>query len=56
MNSEFFLPQLDELGLENVWFRQDGATTHTARATTEKVTAKEHWVITFAPPYSNFYL
>uniref|UniRef100_A0A8D9EM93 Transposase n=1 Tax=Cacopsylla melanoneura TaxID=428564 RepID=A0A8D9EM93_9HEMI len=33
MVNEFLLPQLDELGLENMWFQQDGATTHTARAT-----------------------
>ena len=35
MINEFFLPQLDELGLENMWFQQDGATAHTARATTD---------------------
>ena len=35
MRNDFLLPQLDELGLENVWFQQDGATAHTARATTE---------------------
>ena len=29
MITEFFLPQLDELGLENMWFQQDGATAHT---------------------------
>lgn len=35
MLTEFFLPQLDELGLEDMWFQQDGATAHTARATTD---------------------
>lgn len=35
MITEFFLPQLDELGLKNMWFQQDGATAHTARATTD---------------------
>ena len=35
MINEFFLPQLDELGLANMWFQQDGATAHTARATTD---------------------
>ena len=34
MVTEFFLSQLDKLGLENMWLQQDGATTHTARATT----------------------
>jgi hypothetical protein len=32
MIQEFFLPKLDELGVRNVWFQQDGATAHTARA------------------------
>ena len=35
MITEFFLPQLDELELENMWFQQDGAATHTVRATTD---------------------
>lgn len=26
----FLLPEIDELGLENMWFQQDGATSHTA--------------------------
>jgi hypothetical protein len=28
----YFAPALEELGLENVWFQQDGAKAHTARA------------------------
>lgn len=35
MITQLFLPQLDELGLGNMWFQQDGATAHTARATTD---------------------
>lgn len=35
MLTEFFLPELDELGLVDMWFQQDGATAHTARATTD---------------------
>ncbi|CAB3258594.1 unnamed protein product [Arctia plantaginis] len=35
MLTEFFLLQLNELGLEDMWFQQDGATAHTARATTD---------------------
>ena len=54
MITEFFLFQFDESGLENMWFQQDGATAHTARATTEKITAKEHRVITFAPEVTKF--
>ncbi|XP_011882183.1 PREDICTED: uncharacterized protein LOC105569928 [Vollenhovia emeryi] len=33
MLNEFLLPELDEQGLEDIWFQQDGATAHTARAT-----------------------
>lgn len=33
MITEFLLPQINELGLESMWFQQDGATAHTARAT-----------------------
>ncbi|XP_011860063.1 PREDICTED: uncharacterized protein LOC105557424 [Vollenhovia emeryi] len=33
MLNEFLLPELDEQDLEDMWFQQDGATTHTARAT-----------------------
>ncbi|QQP49937.1 Putative DD41D transposase [Caligus rogercresseyi] len=33
MIHDFFLPQLAELNLVNMWFQQDGATCHTARET-----------------------
>lgn len=33
MIREFLQPQLEELGVENFWFQQDGATCHTARET-----------------------
>ena len=29
----FFWPELDDLDINNMWFRQDGATCHTAHAT-----------------------
>ena len=32
MINECFLPTLNQMGVENVWFQQDGATAHTARA------------------------
>lgn len=32
MLEDFFLPQLDQLDLGDVWFQQDGATAHTCRA------------------------
>lgn len=31
MLQNFFAPALEQLGLQNVWFQQDGATAHTAR-------------------------
>jgi Helix-turn-helix domain (DUF4817) len=34
MLTNFFLPEIEELGLEDMWFQQDGATAHTAQATT----------------------
>ena len=33
MIQEYMLPQLDDLGMQNMWFQQDGATPHTARET-----------------------
>lgn len=35
MLTGFFLPKLNELGLEDMWFQQDGATAHSARTTTD---------------------
>nr|ADD24484.1 Transposable element Tc3 transposase [Lepeophtheirus salmonis] len=32
MLKEFFLPRIDELDLGDIWFQQDGATTHTSKA------------------------
>ena len=32
MLQDFFLPKLNEMGLDDVWFQQDGATAHTSRA------------------------
>lgn len=32
MLEEFVVPQLYEMDLRDVWFQQDGATAHTARA------------------------
>ena len=31
MISDFFLPEMEELGLVDMWFQQDGATCHTSR-------------------------
>lgn len=33
MINDFLLPELNEWGLVNMWFQQDGATAYTARAT-----------------------
>lgn len=35
MITEFLWPQLDGMDLEDMWYQQDGATSHTARETTE---------------------
>lgn len=35
MFNNFLLPQLDELGLKNMWLHQNGITAHTARPTTK---------------------
>ena len=32
MITEFFLPAIEEYDLEDMWFQQDGATSHTTRA------------------------
>ncbi|KAL0860440.1 hypothetical protein ABMA27_009829 [Loxostege sticticalis] len=37
MLREFLIPSLDKLGLEHIWFQQDGATAHTARDTMDLV-------------------
>ena len=39
--NEFFLPHLEEMDVGDVWFQQDGATAHTARASMELL--REHF-------------
>jgi len=41
MIEEFFLPHLEEMDVGDVWFQQDGATAHTARASMELL--REHF-------------
>ena len=33
MISDFLLPEIEARDLNDIWFQQDGATTHTARET-----------------------
>ena len=33
MITEYFWPQLDDMDLEDMWFQQDGATSHKANVT-----------------------
>ncbi|KAF7278703.1 hypothetical protein GWI33_008080 [Rhynchophorus ferrugineus] len=33
MIRKFLVPEIEEQGLEDMWFQQDGATVHTARST-----------------------
>jgi len=40
MITNFLWPKLEEVDLYNIWFQQDGATCHTARATTELLREK----------------
>ena len=40
MIKNFFEPALEEMHLGNVWFQQDGATAHTARASMTVLRAK----------------
>ena len=41
MIEEFFLPHLEEMDVGDVWFQQDGATAHAARASMELL--REHF-------------
>ena len=46
MIEEFFLPALEEMDLDNVWFQQDGATAHTARVSMNVLRAAfPEWLI-----------
>jgi len=31
MITNFFCPEIEDMDLDNVWFQQDGATSHTTR-------------------------
>lgn len=33
MITSFFLPRIEEMNVEGMWFQQDGATCHAARET-----------------------
>ena len=35
-----YMPQLEDLNMQNLWFQQDGATPHTARDSMEKLSNK----------------
>lgn len=35
MIQDFFIPAINAMNLDNVWFQQDGATAHTARISME---------------------
>lgn len=36
--NNFFLHQMKQLSLQNIWFQQNAATCHTARETIERLT------------------
>ncbi|GFV73348.1 uncharacterized protein TNCV_2010871 [Trichonephila clavipes] len=51
MITNFFIPELNNLDVQELWFEQDGATCHTARATIDllKDTFGDHLMSRFGP-------
>ncbi|GFW43328.1 uncharacterized protein TNCV_2923761 [Trichonephila clavipes] len=51
MVTNFFIPELNSHDIQELWFQQDGATCHTARATIEllKDTLDDHLISRFGP-------
>ncbi|GFU35418.1 putative DD41D transposase [Trichonephila clavipes] len=51
MITNFFIPELNNLDVQELWFQQDGATCHTARATIDllKDTFGDHLISRFGP-------
>ncbi|GFX44324.1 DUF4817 domain-containing protein [Trichonephila clavipes] len=51
MNTNFFIPELNNHDVQELWFQQDGATCHTARATIEllKDTFGDRLISRFGP-------
>ncbi|GFT08836.1 DUF4817 domain-containing protein [Trichonephila clavipes] len=53
MITNFFIPELNNHDVQELWFQQDGATCHTARATIDllKDTFGDHLISRFGPVY-----
>ncbi|GFT17266.1 uncharacterized protein TNCV_4805931 [Trichonephila clavipes] len=51
MITNFFIPELNNHDVQELWFQQDGATCHTARATIDllKDTFGDHLILRFGP-------
>ncbi|GFW09619.1 transposable element Tc3 transposase [Trichonephila clavipes] len=51
MITNFFIPELNNHDVQELWFKQDGATCHTARATIDllKDTFGDHFISRFGP-------
>ncbi|GFT89166.1 hypothetical protein TNCV_3085461 [Trichonephila clavipes] len=51
MITNFFIPELNNHDVQELWFQQDGATCHTARATINllKDTLGDHLISRFGP-------
>ncbi|GFV89999.1 putative LOC100569746 [Trichonephila clavipes] len=51
MITNFFIPELNNYDVQELWFQQDGATCHTARATIDllKDTFGDHLISRFGP-------
>ncbi|GFW06024.1 putative LOC100569746 [Trichonephila clavipes] len=51
LNTNFFIPELNNHDVQELWFQQDGATCHTARATIDllKDTLGDRLILRFGP-------
>ncbi|GFY16279.1 DUF4817 domain-containing protein [Trichonephila clavipes] len=51
MITNFFIPELNNHDVQELWFQQDGSTCHTARATVDllKETFGDHLISRFGP-------
>ncbi|GFW02636.1 uncharacterized protein TNCV_2456501 [Trichonephila clavipes] len=55
MITNFFIPELNNHDVQELWFQQDGATFHTARATIDllKDTFGDRLISRFGPVYAD---
>ncbi len=51
MINEFFVPELDDVDVDDLWFQQDGATCHTANATIDLL-KENFWRAHYLAPWT----